>query len=150
MGLLGSLFGGSKSKNSSSTSNKAFEYLQGALSPGVAVGANAMGSLGDVVSGGFDQYKANAGFDNELGEGLQGITGAGAAGGLLRSGSTAKALTRYQSDLGSKFYTNWLDRLSGIAGQGTQNAGVIAGAGQVGTSTGKGSSNGGILSTLFG
>lgn len=145
MGLLGALFGGSKSSQESG--NKAYDYLSGALKPGVAVGGNAFNSLGDVISGGFDEFKKNSGFDFAYNTGTRNIAGSAAARGLLGSGATAKALARFESNLGSQTYGNWLDRLSGVAQLGNQSAGVLAGAGQ--WSKGSGSQNGGILSGLF-
>lgn len=145
MGLLGSLFGGSK--NSSTSSNKAYDFLQNTLGGAVTSGTNFFNRLGDELSGGFDDFKKKAGFNFQLGQGLRGITGTGAAGGLLRSGGTGQALVDYGNKLNSTMYGNYLDRLGSLSGQGLQAAGVLAGAG--GESTSKGSSNGGILTSLF-
>lgn len=146
MGLLSSLFGGSKS--SATSSNQAYGFLAPALQPAVQGGVNAMGMLGDELAGGFDQFKKNAGFDFQLGEGLKGVTGAGAAGSLLRSGSTARGIADYATGLNSSMYGNWLDRIGQMGQLGLGAAGALTSAGQQSTSTGK--QKGGILPALFG
>lgn len=140
------LFGGSKS--SSSSSNQAFPWLKSVLSGGVQTGANALGSLGNILGQGFDAFKKNSGFDYTLNAGDRAISGSAAARGLLNSGSTGKALANYESNLGNQTYGNYLGQLGQLAQLGNQSAGVIAGAGQ--QSTGKGSSTGGLLPALFG
>lgn len=144
MGILGALFGGSKNKSTSE--NKAFGQLQGALTPAVTTGVNALNEAGAGL-GTFDDYKRNAGFDYALGEGLSDITGARAAMGALRSGSTGEAYQDRAMNIGSQFYDNWLNKKLGISQLGLGAAGTLAGAGQ--TSTSKGSSNGGIIPGLF-
>lgn len=144
MGLLGTLFGGSK--NSSTSSNKAYDYLKDQLGGAIGQGTNFLGRLGDELSGGFEGFKKKAGFDFQLGEGLRGISGTGAASGLLRSGGTGKAFTTFGNNLQSGMYGNYLDRLGGLSNQGLQAAGILAGAGQ--ESTSKGKSGNGLVSGL--
>jgi hypothetical protein len=145
MGLLSSLFGGSKS--SSSSSNKAYDFLQNSLGGTVGSGTNFFNRLGDELSGGFDAFKKKAGFDFQLGQGLRGITGGAAAGGLLRSGGTGQAFVDYGNKLGSTMYGNYLDRLKDLSGTGLQAAGILAGAGQTSSSSDK--TQNGILTSLF-
>lgn len=141
MGLLGSLFGGSKSKSG----NDAYPFLSGQLQAPVTSGVNAFNHLGDAV-GTFADYSKNAGLDFAGIQGSRAITGNAAAKGLLNSGSTAKGLTSFASGLNSQFYNNWLDKLGGVVDKGQGYAQILAGSGQ----KSKGSSNGGILSSLFG
>lgn len=145
MGILSSLFGGSK--ESSTSGNQSYGFLKDQLGGAVGSGVNFMNQLGDELRGGFDAYKKKAGFDFQLGEGLRGITGTGAASGLLRSGGTSKSLVDYGNKLQSGMYDNYLNRLTGAGDQGLAAAGVLAGAGQ--TSSSKGKSSDGILTTLF-
>lgn len=144
MGLLGSLFGGSKSKSTSD--NQAYGTLNSAFAPNLAVSNNAFNNLAGSI-GDFNTFKKNSGYDFALNTGTRNISGSAAARGLLNSGSTAKALAKYETDLGSQAYGNWLDRLGQVVGLGNQQAGLLAGAGQ--RSSSSGSSNGGILSSLF-
>lgn len=144
MGLLGTLFGGSK--NSSTSSNKAYDYLKDQLGGAIGQGTNFLGRLGDELEGGFDAFKKKAGFDFQLGQGLKGISGSRAALGGLRTGDTGRAALTFGNGLQSGMYGNYLDRLSGMSNQGLQAAGIIAGAGQ--ESTSKGKSSNGLVSGL--
>lgn len=145
MGFLSALFGGSDSKSSST--NQSYDFLKGALAPGIGAGGQGMNALADELSGGFDAFKKNSGFNFALGEGLKGVTGGAAASGLLRSGPTAKGIGRYVTGLGSQTYGNYLDKLGDLAGIGLGGAGILAQAGQQSESSG--SSSNGILPTLF-
>lgn len=145
MGLLSALFGGSKSESTSN--NKAFDTLSDALTPAITSGVGNMNALNEELSGGFEGYKKNAGFDTVLGEGLRGITGVNAAKGILNSGMTGKAYQRYGMGLTGSFYDNFLNKLKEASGLGLGAAQTLAGAGQEGTSTGN--SQNGIIPGLF-
>lgn len=154
-GITRALFGGSKSTSSSqsSSSNRAWDVLKDPLTGVVGTGVNAFNSLADTLGGGFDDYKKNAGYDFLYNKGTRDIAGSAAAKGLLNSGSTAKALAKFEGDLGSTMYNNWLDRLAGVVGLGFGAGNTLVGAGAQSTSnsTGKGTDSGkGILGTLFG
>lgn len=143
MGFLSALFGGSDQKSSSS--NKAFPFLQGALSPAVSAGTGAVSTLSDNL-GSFADYKKNAGFDNALNYGADAITGNAAAQGLLRSGSTKKSLGNMITSLTGQYYDNFLNHVGQLGQLGLGAAGTLAGAGQ--ESHGSGSSTGGIIPGL--
>lgn len=154
-GIVKTLFGGSSSKNSSQSqsSNKAWDVLRDPLTSSVQGGVNSFNMLNDTLGQGFDDYKKNAGFDFQLNQGDQAIAGTAAAKGLLNSGSTQKALAKFQSGLGSTMYNNWLDRLGGAAGIGLGTGNTLTSAGATSTSSGSGSGSDhgkGILGTLFG
>jgi hypothetical protein len=146
MGLLGALFGGSKSKSESG--NSAFGTLNSALAPNLATSNNVFNDLAGQLSGGFDAFKKNAGFDFLLNKGMRDRVGGAASRGLMNSGSTLKSLAEYETGLGNTMYNNYLDKMGSVVNMGNQQAGILAGAGQ--WSKGSGSSNGGILSSLFG
>lgn len=151
MGILGALFGGSKQKNSSESGNNAYGFLSGALQPAVGTGVNALNTLSSGVGGSFEDYMKNSGFGTALSERLKGITGGGAARGLLNSGATGRAMALGEGDLRSKYYDNWLSGLGKVSELGISGAGgLMANAGAYSKGSGKGSSQGGILSTLFG
>lgn len=150
-GVVKSLFGGGSSKSSSTSSNRSWDVLRDPLTSAVSGGVNNLGNLSDILNQGFDAYKKNAGFDFQLNQGNRNIAGGAAAKGLLNSGSTAKALAEYESNLGNTMYGNWLDRLGGVAQMGLGAAGPLVGAGSTSSSTGKSNDYGkGILGTLFG
>lgn len=150
MGLLQSLFGGSKSKQKSESGNLAYPFLSGALQGPTTAGLSGINTLNQELSGGFEGYKKNAGFDFALGEGLRGVTGGAAAAGMLNSGPTKKALSRYVLGLTNQFYDNYLNRVGGLGQLGLGAAGVLAGAGGYSKGEGSGKSSNGILATLFG
>lgn len=145
MGLLSSLFGGSK--QSSESGNKSYDFLKDSLGGVIGGGVNFINQLKDELSGGFDEYKRKSGFNAELGEGLRGISGSRAALGGLRSGDTGRAAIRFGDDLASRKYDNYLNQLKGGGDQSLNAAGILAGAGQ--TSTSKGKSSNGALTSLF-
>lgn len=150
MGILGALFGGSKSKSSSTSGNNAYDFLSKALQPSVGVGTNALNTMGSAVGGSFNDYLDNAGFGTALSQRLKGITGAGAARGLLNSGATGRAAALGEGDLRSQYFGNWLNSLGQVSQLGNQAGGLLASAGAYSKGNSKGSSQGGILSTLFG
>ena len=69
---------------------------------------------------------------------------------MMNSGATAKALAKFETDLGSTMYNNWLDRLGNFSQTGLGAASPIIAAGQWSKGQQSGKSNGGILSSLFG
>lgn len=135
---MSKIFGGSKSQSTSTTSNRAYDDISQAYSPmmGMAgTGANALQALLSGDASGFNAYKGATGFDAMAEEGSRGITGNAAASGLLRSGSTGKALQGYGQNLQNQFAGNYMDRLLGMSGLGLQAGGLISQAGQTGEST---------------
>jgi len=135
---MSKVFGGSKQKSSSS--NQAFGQIRDTFSPltgQAGEGANALSALlsGDVS--GFNAFKQATGFDAMAEQGSRGITGNAAASGLLRSGSTGKALSAYGNMIQNQFADNYMNKLLAQAGIGLQAGNLIAGAGQTSQSSGK-------------
>ena len=146
---MSKIFGGSKSKQSSS--NQAFGQIRDTFTPVTANAAKGADALAALLSGdtsGFNAYKDATGYDFMAEEGSRGITGNAAANGLLRSGSTGKSLVNYGNQLQQTFAGNYMDKLLAQAGLGLQAGQLISGAGNV--SSGKSSSKkglGGFLGT---
>lgn len=141
---MGSIFGGSK--QSSSSSNRAYDTLNEAFSPVLGTtgtGANALMAMlglgGDPAAQGqaFQNFQNSTGFDFMMDQGQRAITGSNAAKGLLRSGSTAKALTSFGQNLASTRYNDYMNQLLGLSNLGLGAGGVLAGAGNVSSSKGK-------------
>ena len=86
---------------------------------------------GDVgaANAGYDNYKAMTGYEPAMRNLSNSIVGGGAASGLLRSGSTAKALTKYGAELDQGFYNNYLQQLAGLSQMGQGAGQLIQGAG---------------------
>jgi len=132
MGKIGqTLFGGSKSKQESGNKNMGMiNNAFGGLMGQATEGANGLAALLGGDSSGFNKYKDATGFDFMSEQGSRGITGNAAARGLLRSGSTGKALMNYGNAMQDQYAGNYMDRLLGQAGLGMQAGGLVAGAGQ--------------------
>lgn len=136
---MGGIFGGSKSREQSTTENQAFPFLQQQL--GGAVGS--VGSSVDLISGllggdrsALDQFANSAGLDFVLDQGGRGITQSGAARGLLRSGATGRALTNFGQQTSKSFLNDYINQAMGLGQLGLGAAGTIAQAGQRSESSG--------------
>jgi len=135
---MGKIFGGSKSSQTSS--NQAYGTINNAVQPAlgnIAQGSNALNAFLSGDTSGFNTYKNMAGYDAMAESGSRGITGNAAASGLLRSGSTGKALQSFGSNLNQQFADNYFQKLLGQAGLGLQAGNLLAGAGQTSTSKSK-------------
>jgi len=145
-------------KSSSENTNNAL--LTSTYTPQAQQGVQANNFLGALLTGkgdvagargGLSEYLKMTGFEPALRQLSRGITGQGAASGLLRSGSTANALLTRGAELNQGFTNNYLGQLLNLSNAGTQAGGIIANAGQKSTSTGGGPSTvGSIASTVGG
>lgn len=133
---------------SSSTTNQAYPYLQGALSPNVTNGgaagnqiANMLGLNGAPAQNqGFTNWQNSTGYQFGLNQGLQSVNGNAATQGLLNSGGNEKALDTYGQNYANTQYGNYTNQLQNLLNSGNQSAGILGGAGTVqqsqGTSSG--------------
>lgn len=132
--------GFNKSSQKSESGNQAFGFLKDSLGGAVGNVGSSLNGIGDLLAGrtsGFDAFKRGIGFDRRLVDGLSGITGGGAARGLLRSGSTTKALQGYGQQLQNDTAQSYIQNLLGMGQMGLGAAQTIGGAGQTSTSSGK-------------
>lgn len=155
IGIGGSLFGGSQESQgqkyaadkAAETARLGFDYLKGSplgtqYLPTGGVANNAIGNLlgvgGDptAANNAFSNYQNSTGTQFQLGEGQKAVTTSNAAKGLLNSGATLKALTRYGQNLGSTTFNNYLSQLGGLQQAGLQAGGAIGGAGSQAGATG--------------
>lgn len=128
----------SKQKSQSSSTNQAYPFLQGALGGSVSSVGDSISALQALLSGdssGFDAYKAATGFNGALSQGLEGVTGAEAAKGLLRSGSAGKAFETYGDNLENQYAQNYLSNLVGVGQLGLGAGQILGGAGNTSQST---------------
>lgn len=172
MGLFTKIFGGSRSEATSgnqahdyikgtyggeiNTGQAANQAIAGALGLGAppapvnaleggtpaAPGAAPAGGAA-AVPGGFQNYLDSAGYNFAFDQGQRAITGSAAARGLLKSGSTLKALNRFGQGIGQQYFNNYLDRLEGVASRGLQAGSLVSSTGQ--TSTSEGSNDKGLI-----
>lgn len=135
---MSNIFGGSKQKSTSN--NQAYGYIKDAYSPLTQYAGTGAEGLAKLLAGdasGFNAYKGATGFDQLIQEGSRGITGNAAAGGLLRSGGTGKAIANYGNMMQNQYADQYLNRLLNLSGLGMNAGQLIAGAGQQSTSTSK-------------
>ena len=135
---MSAIFGGSKSKGQATSSNQAYGDVSKSLAPVMGqaqTGADAYAGLLSGDTSGFNMYKDIGGYDGMAEQGSRGITGNAAASGMLRSGSTGKALTSFGNNLQNSWLSQYMDKLKGQADMGFQAANSITGAGQTSTST---------------
>lgn len=111
-------------------------------------GLNNIAEAGGAQAG-YNNYLQNAGYAPAMRQLAQGITGQGAAAGILNSGSTAKSLQTRGTELNQQFFNNYLQHLAGQAGLGLQAGQLIAGVGEKNTG-GKASGLGQAASTVGG
>jgi hypothetical protein len=140
---IGSFLFGKPAKSASG--NQAYSFVSDTYSPVAQTGVGATNALAALLGlggdeeeadEGFNRYLDSTGYDFTMDQGGRAITGSAAARGMLGSGSTAKALTKYGQDIGQQYYQNYLGQLSGLAGQGLNAGQLITGAGQQSTSSG--------------
>lgn len=91
-----------------------------------------IGADPDAAARAYQDYQNSTGFQSALDAGGRAITGSAAARGLLGSGSTAKALQTYGTQLGQQNFNNYLNQLSGVSGMGLQAGSMLGGAAQQG------------------
>lgn len=99
---------------------------------------------------GYNNYLRMAGYAPAMRQMTQGVTGQGAASGLLNSGATAKALQTRGAELNQGFFNNYLQQLAGLSGLGLQAGGLVANTGQKSTSTGGSPSTLGSIASAVG
>jgi phage-related protein len=149
-GLITSTYGGQMNAGTGATNF--LSSLLGVSPQGVANTANTVGTAANGIAenggaqAGYQNYLQNAGYAPAMRQLAQGVTGQGAAAGILNSGTTAKALQSRGADLNSQYFNNYLQQLSNLSSQGLQAGGLVANAGQKSTSTG--TSTGASPSTL--
>lgn len=143
VGGIGSLIGGSQAasaeKNAAKTALTGYNYLStnpllnqvqtsaaGNVASENTQASNQAATTNDInqllTSNGtdnpaFKNYLNSTGYNFQLQQGTNAITGNAAAKGLLNSGATAKALTTYGQNLASTTFNNYLSQLGANAGQ---------------------------------
>lgn len=142
IGAAGSLLGASSAKTNDLTG---YNYLSGQR-PQLGAGAMGYAQRGDAANlassqllgvtpitdqtkSGFANYLNSTGYNFQRDQGTAAITGSAAARGILNSGATAKALTKYGNDLASTSFNNYLTQLNAQSAEGLTATGQIGAAG---------------------
>lgn len=162
MGLFSSvtkaLFGGESSKQKSESGNKFADQINKSFSPWVSQGTAGYGQAANILGLGgegarteaLDDWWKSSGGDFLLDQGLDQITGNAAAGGLLRSGSTLKAMENYRSNLASTKLSEYFNMLQGFNQQALGAGSLISNAGQYSKGSGSSSEDTGGLGKAIG
>jgi hypothetical protein len=143
-----------KAPKSDNQNNALITQTYGGSARGGVTANNYLTSLltgtGDTgaANAGYNNYLQMAGYAPAMRQMTQGITGQGAARGLLNSGSTTRRLQQSGAELNQGFYNNYLQQLTGVSGLGLQAGGLIANTGS--RSTGGGPSTAGSIASTIG
>jgi len=139
MGLFSSISKALFGKNKAATSdNKFADQLNTSFSPWVQQGTAGMGQYANILGLGgegaqtdaLDNWWNSSGGDFLLNQGMDQIMGNRAAGGLLRSGGTSKAIEDYRSGLASTKLGEYMGLLDNMNKNALGAGGIIANAGQ--------------------
>jgi len=130
---------------SGSSSNQNFGASQSNLSSTVGQTGAAASAISALLGNGgtaeqqqaFNNAKNSSGYNFNLQQGTDAITGNAATNGLLNSGSTLKAVSNYGQNTANNFLQQYIQNQSGLAGLGIQANNSITGAGQTQQSQGK-------------
>lgn len=158
---MSSLFGGSKSKQTSSSEsyNKSYDDIRTAYNPAITRGNDAgsaimklLGLGGDSTAqqAAFQDFLGSSGYNFQMDQGRDVIEGSAAGRGLLNSGSTLRAMSDYGQQTGQAYFQKYLEQLMAQQAAGMQGAGLLANAGQYSksNSVGTSSTNNGIGQTI--
>ncbi len=144
----------------SSSVNTNNDLIRSTYGGTMAAGTGATNYLSSLLTGqgdtgaaqaGYQNYLQNAGYAPAMRQLARGVTGQGAAAGLLNSGATTGALQTRGAELNNQFFNNYLQNLAGLSATGLQAGGLVANTGQTSQSTGAGPSTfGSVASTVGG
>lgn len=159
MGGIGrKLFGGpEKSSSSSKSGNLAYNNISSTFSPSMgytAQGGDMVASLlglggGEAQTEGLERFADSAGMDFMMEQGNRMIDSNQSAKGLLKSGSTLKALTKYGQGLGKTYLTEYMDNLFNLSNLGLGAGSLVSDAGRYSESQSKSEGKKkGIISSL--
>lgn len=138
---VGALFGASESKKAAKKADQRLQEgrdyainksgLSDFAKTGAAAGnqqAALLGVGGDPAAAeeGFQNYLNSTGYKFNLQQGQNAVATSAAAKGLLNSGATAKALTKFGQNIGSNYFNNYQSQLGGVAGRGLQASDSLA------------------------
>lgn len=100
------------------------------LNPYINAGGNALGTMQALNSGDYSAFKVSPDYQFALTQGLQGLDRSAAARGSLYSGGHSTDIMNYAQGLASQNYSNFYNRLAGLAQSGQAAASNL---GSIGT-----------------
>ena len=150
---MGSIFGGSKSKSTSESYNRNMDLVTGGVRDSLKYVGQGGASLSDLLGGdatGFNRFKNSLGYDWEAGQGVSSIAAKNLSKGLGDSGSTLKALARFQAGLDNSYLDKYITGQTGLAQLGLNVGNLLGNVGQYSKSTSTSSTNNGFGGFLGG
>lgn len=99
-------------------------YEAGSKAYSDAIGLNGAGGNASALQ----QFQAGPGYQFNMDQGLQALTRARSAQGMLGSGNTDTDALKFASGLANQGWNSWLDRLNGFDQRGLATAGQISGS----------------------
>ena len=137
MGIFQSIFGGSKSKSSSESGNKAYPWISQTFEPGAASAFNGGTSAleGILGLGGGDpqalqKFWNGTGGQFLLNQGVNQVNSNMYARGLGQSGADMKGLETFRQGLASSKLNDLMQNYMGLAKLGLGAGGLVSDAGQ--------------------
>jgi hypothetical protein len=145
-GTVDSIFGGGGGKAAKKAigfQKDVFNWGKGASEPFIQGGTTAFNTLGGLLGlngtafqdDAFKNYMNSTGYKFLLDTGAKAVTTSTAARGLLKSGATLQALTKFGQNLASTKTAEYMGQLQGLAGLGAGQVGSVLGAGNQAAST---------------
>lgn len=139
---MSSFLGGNSSQSSS---NQNYGTASADLSSTVGQTGTATSAIAALLGNGgtaaqqsaFNNFKNSSGYNFDLKQGTNAITGNAATNGLLNSGSTLKAVSNYGQNTANNFLQQYIQDQSGLANLGIQANNSINGAGQTSSGSSK-------------
>lgn len=157
-GIIDTIFGGSKSKQTSDSGNTAYPWIQSNFGPTSASAYNGgLGSVMNLLNGNSDQSQQqlqnfwnSTGGNFLLNQGIQGVNNNMYARGLGMSGADMKGLEEFRSGLASTKLQDLINDELGAAKVSLGGGDLVANAGQFSHGQSSGSSSSGGLGSFLG
>lgn len=142
VGVVGSVLQGNAAEKAAdsaiATQRASAAQARADLAPWTAAGANALAPqqalLGlqgpEAAAGAMANFTASPGYQYALDQGVRAVQGSAAAGGMLHSGATLKAIQDRGMQLASQDFGTYYNRLAALA-----NTGQASAAGQAASAT---------------
>lgn len=119
-----------------------FQQNREDMAPWREAGVGALGRLSEGIGAdgefmrdfSMDDFEADPGYQFRIDEGMRALRNSAAARGMLRSGQTLKAITRYGQEAGSQEYMNAFNRYRAQVGERYNRLAGVSGTGQAATS----------------
>ena len=142
--VVGGVLGGRRDNKASRLALTGYNYLQDnpLINQSQEVGSQGLGLLGGFLGGdegqfqqALNNFRTGTGYQDQLQQGTDAITGSAAARGSLNSGATLKALQGYGQGLANQSLMQYLGLAQNAANMGQQSALGVGAAGSSGGGT---------------